>query len=157
MKKGFTLIELLVVVLIIGILSAIALPQYQKAVSKSRVVQLQAMLDTYMKTGKLLLMTNDNTVDSYMTGENAVGDIELGGTPNGNSTETEYGTITAGCMYSCYVNVGGKNKYKGLTFYVNWDLNNITYIYANSADKHMHKAVCEWVKTLNAASVSGCD
>jgi len=56
--KGFTLIELLVVVLIIGILSSIALPQYQKAVEKIRVAEVMTYADAWIKAQQLYKMAN---------------------------------------------------------------------------------------------------
>ena len=57
-KAGFTLIELLIVVLIIAILSAIALPRYEKAVWRSRAAALQTWGRTLLDAQERYYMAN---------------------------------------------------------------------------------------------------
>ena len=64
-KNGFTLLELLVVVLIIGILAAIALPQYQKAVEKSKSAQGLALLKSVANSIQVYYMVNSTYPNKF--------------------------------------------------------------------------------------------
>ena len=57
-NRGFTLIELLVVVLIIGILAAVAVPQYQKAVDTSRIKAMLPVLQYIRRVEDVYFLEN---------------------------------------------------------------------------------------------------
>ncbi len=94
LKQGFTLLELLVVVLIIGVLAAIALPQYNKEVEKGRATEALTILKTIANASHIYYMTNG----SYPQNIDEL-DIEIPGTSITNfgvhrvqSKYFEYGT-----------------------------------------------------------------
>ncbi|QOW43147.1 pilin [Acinetobacter indicus] len=91
-QKGFTLIELMIVVAIIGILAAIAIPQYQNYIAKSQVSRVMSetgALKTVIETCVLEGKTAQDACDLGWTASNL-----LASAATGNTQETGQDGLT---------------------------------------------------------------
>ena len=84
-NKAFTLVEMLVVVLIIGILVAIAVPQYQKAVAKSQLATLKGLINSIVNAQEVYFLTHNKYASNF-----AALDISM---PSGGKVNTNYDTL----------------------------------------------------------------
>ena len=96
LRAGFTLIELLVVVLIIGILAAVALPQYTKAVARARCVEAITSLTAITNAQEIYYMANGAYTDDL-----SALDVQVNPTGQYFRFECTNGAI-GGSVRTCY-------------------------------------------------------
>ncbi len=108
MCKGFTLIEMLVVVLIIGILAGIALPQYQNAVAKTKIMSMIPLMKGFSNAFIEWKLSHGEYYEGGSTDVGLPNSSDLGVSfPSDWECDEEYDTECSNSEWSCGTNWNG--------------------------------------------------
>ncbi|MBL6739756.1 MAG: prepilin-type N-terminal cleavage/methylation domain-containing protein, partial [Synechococcus sp. BS301-5m-G54] len=56
LQKGFTLVELMIVIVIVGILSAVALPNFLNQTNKARATEARTQMSAALKNAQMVIL-----------------------------------------------------------------------------------------------------
>ena len=136
-QQGFTLIELMIVVAIIGILAAIALPQYQTYVAKSQVARVMGELGAIKTVVETCMLDGDLTPVNVGTG--AAGECVIGfaGSTLLGAAATDLGAVA--------------NEKGGVDVSMTAALTTVSGVFGNSATAAIKDATLTWTRDANGS------
>ena len=150
-KKGFTLIELLTVVMIIGILTAIALPQYRKATERANAANALLNVRSLFDAAKRYYSARSQWPTS-LTGLDVTLMLNPGST--NQSGEFEYtfspGTVTATRLVGNPATAS--NSYSLTAQYKDANNNRDVFTCTYTPGKEKYQAVCESMGECNGTT-----